>query len=146
MTNPGFLSQVSGMSDFAVGFTSLFPFLTVRLFQSPVLVSYATVVAQLLEPTFAGYAGLVLANVETPLADPVNGGVSCYLGSALFVCSSAPLAPQMIYGWWIDDGSGNLLAAGNFIEPYRIAKAKDAIFFEIVWNFSDGKISVSANV
>lgn len=88
-----------------------------RLFKNPVVLSPATVIADLTEATFTGYAAI---NLIGDFGSPYfvkNGEYE--FASSLQQFDWAGGASQVIYGWYIDNGS-TLVMSGSFDSPITI--------------------------
>lgn len=83
-----------------------------RLFSNNVTIGDTTVIGSLNEVSGGGYAAIALSAVNWAFvaASPSTAGYSDFL---TFIFSGAP-SPNTVYGYYITDPSGNLLAAENF--------------------------------
>lgn len=107
----------------------------VRLFVNNKTINANTVIGDLIEATFTGYTAQAVATPDQPVKDPVNGGFSTFLPSHVF-SASAPIDPtQTVYGWYITDTGGNLIAAGNLENPVVIADDGDSVPLQVTLNF-----------
>jgi hypothetical protein len=119
---------------------------TINLFNAPYTVGSNTTVASLSPATFTGYAAQALTTVPAPVNDPSLGGVSIFIPSHLFTCTTAPTTPETIYGWWLQDTSGKCVAAGNFQNPIVIQRVGDTVPLQITLNFQTAGMTAIANV
>lgn len=118
-----------------------------RLFRNNIAVSEQTLATDLVEPDFVGYAPVDLISPSQVINNLVNGGKSFISGDVVFDCTTAPVAAQTIYGWWIASPSGtDVEACGNFTQPFTISKVGDAVPLEVVFNATGGSFTVDAHV
>jgi len=107
----------------------------VRLFVNNVTVTPNLVIGDLTQATFTGYTAQNLVTVAAPVGDPVNGGVSSFLPSHVFTCTTAPASPVTVYGWYLTDTGGALIAAGNLPEPITIDEIGDSVPIQVTLNY-----------
>lgn len=114
----------------------LLPFTTgfIKLFKNNITPNLSTLVADFTEADFTGYVKQTLSAPVGPFIDPINGGVSIKLGDHLFVTTSPLTVGNTIYGWWVEDASGNLIAAQAFDTPYVISAFPQAIPLSVTFN------------
>lgn len=117
-------------SGYVVAGTQLATYLAachVRLFVNNLTINPSTQLSDLVEASFAGYTAQSIATPPAPVPDPVNGGVSTYLPSHVFSASGTVTPAQTVYGWYLTDTGGNLIAAGNLQNPVIIANTGDSV-------------------
>lgn len=80
------------------------------------------VFADITDASFVGYTpgGNLIATWAGPFIDPVSGRKYVSPTTPQIFTAGAVLGPQTIYGWYLNDGSGNLLDAGKFDVPIII--------------------------
>lgn len=106
-----------------------------RLFDNNVTVTSNLLLTDLQQATFVGYAAKNYVTVPAPVRDPVNGGISSFLGSTVFTCTTAPAEPMIIYGWYLTDTGGALIAAGNLPAPITISRVDDSVPLQVTLNY-----------
>lgn len=114
---------------------ALLPTLTVRLMKTPVAIGPTTVLADLSECDFAGYAPVIPVAPVGPINDP--DGSRAVLFDADFVASGA-LAPggQISYGYYLTDSAGppTALYGGEvFATPVPFALPGDALALDVLF-------------
>lgn len=98
----------------------------VKLFQNDVVPDVNTVLADLDEADFAGYADVNGPTWGTPYID-VDGNALVTAASHEFV-ASGPTPANTIYGWYMtDDPATKLLAAYRFSTPVGINATGDGL-------------------
>lgn len=107
----------------------------VHLFINNVTVTPNLILGDLTEATFTGYALQNIAAPAAPVNDPTYGGFSTFLPSNVFTCTAAPGTPQTVYGWYLLDAAGALIAAGNLPTPIVINDAGDAVPVQVTLNY-----------
>jgi len=99
----------------------------IRLFNNNIVPDRGTVLADLIEPTFAGYNPVVVA-AWGELHDPVTSEIfQIALAPGVFSLSSGP--GDTIYGAFITDGAGGVLAVERFDTPQIIVNPGDSVIF-----------------
>lgn len=106
-----------------------------RLFVNNVTVSPNLVIGSLTQASFTGYAAKNYVTVPAPVKDPTNGGVSIFLGSNVFAASADIDPAQTVYGWYLTDTGGALIAAGNLPTPIQIRYDGDSVPIQVTLNF-----------
>lgn len=145
LTYPGVWPQEGATLDAGLVQTAL-AVSTLRLFKNPLAVGSNTTVADFIEATYTGYAAQALATVPAPVNDATLGGVSIFVPSHLFTCSLAPVAPETIHGWWLEDTTGKCVAAGNFTTPFVITNIGDTVPLQVTLNFQSAGLTAIANI
>jgi len=85
--------------------------LTIHLFSNNVTVSDTTVIANLTECTFGGYAAQTIGPWTAPASD---GGNGAYTQAPLVTWTPTGSGlPQNVYGYYVTDAGGNLRWAQN---------------------------------
>jgi hypothetical protein len=107
----------------------------VKLFQNPVSLSPSTVVGDLTEATFGGYAPIIVTALLPAYIDPV-GGASAQIATIQFQCDgTAPT--NIVYGFWVETAAGVLILAGTFDAGIPMSLATDAIPVDVKFNFGN---------
>jgi hypothetical protein len=88
-------------------------------------------VAQFTEATFTGYAAVVLGTLSGPVNTPSKTATALFLNPS-FVCSASG-TPNVILGYWVDDGAGNFIMAESFASPVPIVNPGDFIDLGILF-------------
>lgn len=96
--------------------------------------SAATVVADLEEADYAGYANKDIAAMNAPYLDPA-GGASIQTGSQQFDWGPGPGSGNVVLGWYLLDTDGDLFAVGVFDEPIAMNALGDAIPLNLTFNY-----------
>lgn len=146
LTYNGLWVQNGGMKQTAIAMHTYLALSTMDLFMNAVSVNPNTVAADLDVAVFTGYAQQVYTTTPTPVTDLTSGGFSIYLPSNVFTCTTAPGTPVTIYGCYLRDAAGNLIAAANFATPLNIAAIGDSVPLQVTLNFTGGGLAMFANV
>lgn len=107
-----------------------------RLYQNDITPGAGSVFADFTEADFTGYASAVMAAWITPIIDPISGRSKIYPGPVLFLQSGTAIV-NTVYGWYLEDGSSNLLAAGRFDTPVEMDTTGKEIVL-IPWVYASG--------
>ncbi len=101
----------------------------VRLFSTSVALSDSTVIGDLTEATFPGYAAVALTGGSWNAVTVTSHVASTSLTSPASFVYGTPGSPQTIYGAYItDSGNTTLLACWTFASgPYTVQNAGDTI-------------------
>jgi hypothetical protein len=110
---------------------------TIDLFQNNISVVKSTPVGSLEVATFTGYTQQTVATPGPPVIDPVLGGVSIIMPSKVFAAASPYTVGNTIYGWYLRDATGALIAAGNFPTPINVGGLGQAVPLTVTLNFQD---------
>lgn len=116
-------AQIDALADFiAGGLTGA----EIHLFQNNIVFNPNTVViGDLVEATYVGYAAIALVFGVPSVSDDGNVESIC---TAQVWRPTNSVTPNSIYGFFIDDGAGVLLAGGTFdIAPLPMNSALDVI-------------------
>jgi hypothetical protein len=110
----------------------------VRLFTDDITPDASTVIGDLTEPTFTGYAQISLASVGFPTPTINGSGEAESDGPTMtWTCTSTPGSPETIHGIYvqIDDPVANpkCLYAARFSSPSVITASGDAINKKLNW-------------
>lgn len=111
----------------------------VKLFQNDFTPSRAAVVGDFTEATYTGYAASSAVTWAAPFIDPV-AGPTVMSNLVAFPAGSPFVISNQIYGYYVVDGSGNLLFSERFGTPVNVSLSTANIV--IVPNF--GLISQAA--
>jgi hypothetical protein len=117
------LDSITGSAATPIGAGKL------RLFKNNIAVSKATVLANLTEATFAGYAAITLASVNWAAAT-VSGHLATSVDGVPHVFTrSTTGAGETEYGWYITDaGNTKLYACALFSTgPFTVTNSGDTI-------------------
>lgn len=115
---------------------------TIRLFNNNVTVVAGTVIGDLTEATFTGYAGKAISSVAFP-TPTINGSDQAESDgpTMTWTCTSTPGSPETIYGLYVTftDQFSNpkLLFAANFAAPEVITTSGDSINKIMNWFAQD---------
>ena len=107
-----------------------------KLFQNNVIPSPATVLADLDEADFSGYAEVDPVVWNATYLDPELGGAS-FNSNNQWNFDGADVTPttNTIYGFWLESVAGTLLAVGTFENPIPMAAAGDSIPLTLKLNY-----------
>jgi hypothetical protein len=106
------ISQPSLRANFLTGVVTTLSAVNIRLFKNDIPVSPATVLGDLVEADFHGYAAQNFSAVG--FTDPLTNSTVVSAPGLLPFLATSPLAgPQTLYGWSVDDGA-DLLAVFRF--------------------------------
>jgi hypothetical protein len=106
-----------------------------RLFQSPITLTPATTHAALVaaEATFNGYSAITVTAWQAAyLASQGGASISSGYQQWNFTTGSTT---NMIYGFWLEDAAGNLVAAGSFDTPISMGAAGQSVPLTVTLNF-----------
>ena len=103
---------------------------TVHLFQNNITFDFTTTLGGLTECNFTGYSAVTPGAAAAQA--PVGKVGSVLVPNCVFTRSSTG-TPQTAYGYYIKDGSGNLLGGGTFPAPgpYTFATSGDKLTLSI---------------
>lgn len=146
LTYNGMWVQNDGMKAIATELHTYLALSTMDLFMNPVSINPNTVDTDLDVAVFTGYAQQVYTTTPVPVNDLTSGGFSIYLPSNVFKCTTAPGAPVTIYGCYLRDAAGGLIAAANFQTPINIAAVDDSVPLQVTLNFTGGGVAMFANI
>jgi hypothetical protein len=109
----------------------LVPF-KVHLFNNDIQIAPTTPLASLIEPTWTGYAAISIAALTGPInLDDNHEGMTA---EAIFTCTTAPTASDLIYGYFVTGTAGVVLEiAERFDAPVPIINANDFVSVQIVF-------------
>lgn len=100
----------------------------VRLFQNDIAPTKATVVGDLTEATFTGYAAITTLAFADAVYDDDNDGLLVATETMTFTSTGSAIT-NTCYGYYLVDGNGNYLGAERFPVPQDFAVAGDSISF-----------------
>lgn len=107
-----------------------------KLFKNDVTPTPSTVVGDLTEATFPGYASFTVVTMGANFIDSA-GRVCSNTGQHQFVCSGGgPL--ETIYGCYFVDTGGLLVMAARFDEPIEMLLDTDAILVDMQYTINPG--------
>lgn len=100
-----------------------------RLYKSNTTITKSTVLSDLTEADFAGYASITLANATFASASVSGHVASSLYGTTLTWTRSTTGTAQTVYGMYITNAAGTkIIAAGPFDGgPYTVTNSGDAI-------------------
>ena len=108
---------------------------TLKLLKSPVTLTRFLTLADLTEADFSGYAAKSITAVGTPILN-ANAGADIPIPSQEFTVTTAtPQVGNDIYGWWLEDGSSNLLALAVFDSPVPMQFVGQGLVLLSLMNF-----------
>lgn len=91
---------------------------TLKLFQNNVTVSPATLLADLTEADFTGYAGISITEASWAAAVLQPDGTARAINTTVRIFNATGTAiPNTVYGWYLINDGGSLCAMGNFPTP-----------------------------
>jgi hypothetical protein len=117
----------------------------IRLFSNNITVGPNTVIGDLTESTFTGYAAQALATVPAAVADPVLGGVSIFIPSHLFTASGTTTPAESCYGAYLVDTAGALIAAANLQTPVDMSDNGDSVMIQMTLNFLPSQVQMQVS-
>jgi len=132
-------AQLAALTDYIAGGLAG---AEIHLFQNNIIFDPSTVViGDLDEATYVGYLAIALVFGTPSVSD--DGNVESICTAQVWRPTNA-VTPNDIYGFFIDDGAGLLLAGGTFDEgPYPMNSALDVINTVVRFRMdSTGSVSV----
>ena len=100
--------------------------LTLHLYTNNLVLAENTVVADLVQPTFGGYASSILSGASWTVTMG-NPAVATFPDMS-FACNISPFTPQTVYGYFVTrDGGTNLMWAEKFPIPQIISATGERI-------------------
>jgi hypothetical protein len=132
--DPGLLEM---LAHGAPGFVPVGPpNVQIGLFTGTPLLNRFTVLADLTEPTFPGYARVNALGSGGPYIDPLTSSAMQDCLPAVFIASAAPVAGQLITGYFLTDPTGLILWAVDVLpNPILIAHAGEGLTKDVVLSF-----------
>lgn len=126
-----FLSTASRKS-LADALNTLFATSKLRLFTPDIVVGPNTVVGNLTEATFGGYAAIsITANVE--IRDDGTGDWLSIVGAVgSFKADNTISGPQTVHGWSITNTAGTALIAFSNIDPFTFNADGDGMVLDTI--------------
>jgi hypothetical protein len=127
------------LDNFLLGFTTT---ARIRLFANNVTVDASTVIGDLTEATFPGYAYILTTAVGFP-TPTINGSDQAETDgpTMTWTCTSTPGSPETVYGLYVTstDSFSNpkLIFAVNFAVPQTITTTGDAVEKVMNWYTQD---------
>lgn len=107
----------------------------VKLFKNNLVISPATVIGDLVEADFGGYAAITVTALLPAYLDPA-GGASAQIGTVQFNCDGT--APDnTVYGAWVETAAGLLVLLVKFDAGITMVSAGDSIPLDIKFNFGN---------
>lgn len=106
-----------------------------KLFKNDILLTPATVKADLTEADFGGYAEKTITALLPAYIDPA-GGASAQIATQQFDCDGT--APDnVVYGFWVETAAGVLVLAGSFDQGIPMVNLGDSIPIDVKFNFGN---------
>lgn len=96
--------------------------------------SVSTVVGDITEADFTGYAAAAIANFLIAYLDPA-GGASIQSGTIQFNCTGTAV-PNTVLGFYLEDAAGDLILIGTFDSPIAMTQVGDSIPVNVTLNFA----------
>lgn len=131
MTTSALEAWLTALYDIACSTSVSQRTLTLHLFQNDLVPDCDTVLADLTEADFTGYAEIVLLNdldpqtcvgmIQGPHTLP-DGSFALYIDEQVFTASGTAL-PNTVYGAYVTDDDGLLVAVKRFAEPGPVGLA-----------------------
>lgn len=106
---------------------------TVRLFKNDLEIGPSTVLADLTEADFSGYAAKTITALLPTYIDP-DGGASAQIATQQFQHNGGVVS-NICYGFYVLEDGGGLILVGKFDAPVPMATDVDAIPLDIKFNF-----------
>lgn len=117
--------QVDILGDMVTAVTGSLVGAEIHLFTNDYLPTGITVIADMTEATYSGYAAEAITWLAVSSADD---GTIEVIGTAGEFRPTDDVVPNQCYGFWIENGAGVLLAAGRFdAPPIPMIDALDAL-------------------
>lgn len=96
--------------------------------------SAGTILTDLTEADYAGYNAMTITAWLASYIDP-QGGASFQSGTQQFDFQSTPGTGNVIQGFYVLNGGGDLIAVGSFDSPIAMANPGDSIPVDIILNY-----------
>jgi hypothetical protein len=91
-----------------------------RLYKNNIVAGPGSVFADFTEADFTGYTADTIVAWLAPSIDPISGRFEIMTpGFSQFLQSGTTII-NTVYGWYLEDGSSHLLAAGTFDTPIQM--------------------------
>ncbi len=146
LTYNGVWVENAGMFNVADTMHTFLALSTMDLFMNNVAINSETVAGDLTVAVFTGYTQQTLTTTPAPVTDLTLGGFSIYLPSNVFTCTTAPGSPVTIYGCYLREAGGDLIAAANFTTPLTIQAIGDSVPLQVTLNFTAQGLAMLAEV
>lgn len=103
--------------------------MTVRLARAAFTVADDMVIGEVTEATYPGYAPQTIVYTGLSAGSPGGRAIATFT-PIVFLCSGTT-PPNLIYGWWLQDGASRILIAERFTgSPRPMAGVSDSITIE----------------
>jgi hypothetical protein len=103
-----------------------------HLFNNNIQISRHTALTDLIEPTWAGYAALLLPALSGPIK--LNDATFGVTAEAVFTATAAPTPADSVYGYFVTTGATPVLAiAERFDAPVTIAEVDDFVSVQFIF-------------
>ena len=100
--------------------------LTLHLYTNNLVLKESTIVSDLVQPTFSGYASAIMSGPSWTVV--VGDPTVATFPDMPFLCNAPPSAPQTVYGYFVTrDGGSNLMWAEKFPIPQIISATGERI-------------------
>lgn len=96
--------------------------------------SQSTVIGDLTEADFSGYAMITLSAWLASYIDP-TGGASFQSGTQQWNAANPTTVQNVVLGWYLLTSGGDLLLVGEFESPIPMSAPGDAIPLDLVLNY-----------
>jgi hypothetical protein len=111
-----------------------------KLFKAPMTLTPATTQADLAanESGFSGYAAKTVTAFQAPyLASAGGAAISSGYQQWDFTPPAPPAVPvtENVYGFWLEDSTGALVAAGSFANPISMGAIGDSVPLSVTLTF-----------
>lgn len=104
----------------------------VHLFKNNTVFGPSTLLSGLTESDFPGYAIVAMGALAGPVT--LTSLAEAKYVDADFACNAAPSPAQIVYGYYVTDGTNLILYAGEtFPIPVNIASPGDFVSLELIW-------------
>jgi hypothetical protein len=132
------LTRVSRRKEFTELKTPIFDAGKLDLYQNDFTPNDQTVLADLTVADFTGYAQVSLTTYVAPYTEP-DGKAVITTPQAVFA-SSGSAVQNVVYGWYVLDADGDLLAAGRFDDALNFSGVGDAVVMHVEF-YSNGTVA-----
>lgn len=110
----------------------------VKLFQNNYTPVPGSVSGNFTDPTYTGYASQAIGAWGSASIDGSGNATAAGAPNLTFQPTALTSLPQTIYGWWVDDGSGNFLFGDVLPAPFTMVDTNSILI--LVPSFSVGEL------
>lgn len=134
------LTRVARRKQFTTMKTPLFDTGKLDLYQNDFTPNDEVVIGDMTVADYHGYAEVALTTYIAPYTDP-DGKAVLTTPQCVFAFT-AGVPTNLVYGWYILDKDGDLLAAGRFDNPVNFAAVGNALVLHVEF-YSNGTVQVT---